>query len=101
MADNLIWDEPIADEDLDKKVNEYGIILYYKKETKLLHRTKGPASIWSSGTKLWYQNDLLHRLDGQAEELVDGSKFWWYKGECIDCSSQKEFGQQIKLKAFW
>ena len=97
---NLVWDEPIDDEDLDKKAYEYGDIRYYKKGTNIIHRTKGPATIWSSGSKFWLQNNKFHRLDGPAWES-DGSKSWYFKGEYIECSSQKKFEQLIKLKAFW
>ena len=100
MKDKLIWDEPIADEDLDKKVDEYATS-YYKKGTNIHHRTNGPARVYSSGLKAWRQNNKFHRLDGPAIEHTDGNKGeWWYKGEYIKCSSQKKFEQLIKLKAF-
>ena len=99
MKNDFIWDEPIADEDLDKVVD--GDIGYYRKGTRILHRIKGPASIWSCGTKLWLQNHMCHRLDGPAAEYSNGAKLWYYKGKYIKCSSQKEFEKLIKLKAFW
>ena len=99
--DNLVWDEPIGDEDLDKRVYNNVYIFYYKKGTNIYHRTNGPAVIYSNGLKFWYQNGLSHRLDGPADEYADGRKFWWYKGKYINCSSQKEFEKLIKLKAFW
>lgn len=41
-----------------------------------------------------------HREDGPAQEYSDGSKSWWYQGELVDVSSQKEFEQWLKYKAF-
>jgi hypothetical protein len=65
------------------------------------HREEGPAIIYQSGTKCWYQNDQLHREDGPAVEFNSGKKYWYYHGEEINCSTQKEFERLIKLKAFW
>ena len=101
MTDNLVWDEPIDDEDLDKRVYDNGDIRYYKKGTNIYHRTKGPASIWSNGSKFWYQNHMRHRLDGPAREYADGDKYWYYRGKYIECFSQQEFESLLKLKAFW
>ena len=43
----------------------------------------------------------LHRENGPAREYSDGRKDWYYQGKYIDCSSQKQFEQLIKLKVFW
>ena len=96
---NLIWDEPIADENLDKVVYDDETIYYYKNNRS--HRQNGPAGIYPNGEKIWCQNGLCHRLDGPAHEFVNGYKYWYYKGERIDCSSQQEFEKLLKLKAFW
>ena len=101
---NLIWDDPVDDEELNKEVDEYGTICYYKKGDRIYHRTNGPAVIGSNGTKFWYQNDLPHRLNGPAEEYYNGYKEWHYKGKYINCSSQQEFEKFLRLqnlKAFW
>jgi hypothetical protein len=66
-----------------------------------LHRDDGPAVEYSNGIKAWYQNGLRHRLDGPAIELSDGYKEWWIEGKPIKCSSQEEFERYIKLKLFW
>ena len=52
--------------------------MYYIKGTAILHREDGPAIEYDIGTS--------HR--------------WWYKGEYIDCHSQKEFKRIINLLAF-
>jgi hypothetical protein len=46
-----------------------------------LHNLYGPARIWS--------DDRIDKLE------------WWLYGDRICCSSQEEFEQLMKLKAFW
>jgi hypothetical protein len=46
------------------------------------------------------EKDKLHRLDGPAIEYISGEKAWYYKGIKVDCQSQEEFEQKIKLLAF-
>ena len=101
MKDNLVWDEPIDDKDLDKEIDEYGIT-YYKKGTLIRHRTNGPAVIYSDGLEFWKQNNVDHRVDGPSRDYYENNeKEWWYKGKKINCSSQQEFEKLIKLKVFW
>lgn len=45
------------------------------------HRIHGPALIFPSGTKYWYQNGQRHRLEGPAIENADGDKFWYQNGQ--------------------
>jgi hypothetical protein len=63
------------------------------------HRTDGPAII-TAESKKWFINGLYHRLDGPAIEWADGDKWWYYHGERINCNSQHEFEQLIRLRAF-
>ncbi len=42
-----------------------------------LHRTDGPAIIYSNGVNLWYQYGKLHRTDGPAVEYTHGVKLWY------------------------
>ena len=66
------------------------------------HREGGPALKYFDGTEIWFIHDELHRLDGPA--VVDpelGLIEWWINGEQINCSSQEEFEQLLKLKSFW
>ena len=46
-----------------------------------LHREDGPAVIFASGTKSWYQNGKRHREGGPAIIKTDGSKSWYQNGE--------------------
>lgn len=50
----------------------------------------------------YYENydGSYHREDGPAKEYSDGSKSWWYQGELVNVSSQEEFEQWLKYKAF-
>lgn len=81
---------------------------WYKDRTcNELHREDGPAYIADDGGyKAWYQHGRLHREDGPAQEYrrpiyKQDSNFWYVHGEPINCKSQEEFEQYIKLKAFW
>ena len=52
--------------------------------------------------KHWYcDGTILHRESGLAVEYPDGQKYWFWYGELIDCTTQEEFEQYLKLKAFW
>jgi hypothetical protein len=66
-----------------------------------IHRDNGPAVIWVNGNKSWYQHGKLHRLDGPAIERVNGKCSWYVDNIRIDCTSQEEFEQLLRLKAFW
>lgn len=76
-------------------------IFWYKKGTRIMHRTDGPALEYINGTKFWYQEGKFHRDDGPAVEFYDGTKEWWYHGKRIRCSTNQEFQRLLKLKAFW
>ena len=65
----------------DVEVDDCGAIFFYKKGTRELHRLDGPAAIWASGTRFYYQNDKIHRLDGPAVEGSYGTKKWCIEGE--------------------
>lgn len=52
--------------------------------------------------RISYWNGLKrHRLDGPAVIRADGSESWFVDGKQINCSTQQEFEQMIKLKGFW
>lgn len=80
-------------------IDEFGNKFWY--EDDFFHRVDGPAVEYTSGTKHWFQNGKLHRIDGPAIEWDNGNKSWWIKGEQICSSSQQEFEQLLKMKAFW
>jgi hypothetical protein len=78
-------------------INQFGKFYYLNDQ---FHRVGGPAIEDVNGTKAWYVYGKQHREDGPAIEWNDGDKYWYYHGEKIDCKTQKEFEQFIKLKAF-
>ena len=45
-----------------------------------LHRDDGPAVVYHSGSKFWYQHGRRHREDGPAIELWTGTKEWFNHG---------------------
>lgn len=61
---------------LDCRVDGLGSLRYYNALGQL-HREYGPAVLYASGCRAWYQNDLLHSLDGPAVEYADGSREWY------------------------
>ncbi len=46
-----------------------------------LHCSSGPAIIYHSGIKIWYQHGKLHRDGGPAIIYAKGSQFWYQHGE--------------------
>jgi hypothetical protein len=80
-------------------VDSGGTKIYYLNDN--YHREDGPAIEYLNGGKSWYQNGEFHRLDGPAMEFSNGDKYWYFHGKEIDCSSQKEFEDKIKLAMFW
>jgi hypothetical protein len=65
------------------------------------HREDGPAIEDTSGNKYWFIMGALHREDGPAIEYPDGLKKWYLNDERIPCTTQKQFEQLMRLKAFW
>ena len=73
---------------------------YY--ENGKLHRLNGlPAEEYSNGSKSYYEYGELHRLDGPAIDFLDAPSRWYIKGKRLSCTTQEEFEQLMKLKAFW
>jgi hypothetical protein len=72
---------------------------------KITKLPNGRASCeFTDGEKHWYLNMnlvIFHREDGPAWEGNDGSKEWWINGECLPCTTQKQFERLMRLKAFW
>lgn len=62
------------------EVTQLGLTIY-KNAAGQFHRTDGPAILYPSGTKEWYQNGLRHRLNGPAVVLPNGTVFWYIKGQ--------------------
>jgi hypothetical protein len=65
------------------------------------HREDGPALEYTNGDKIWYINGKCHREDGPAVEYADGTKCWYINDKQISCTTQKQFEQLMRLKAFW
>ena len=65
------------------------------------HRIGGPAYIGKNGTQFWSVNGKYHREDGPATINHNGEKHWYLDDELIECKTQEEFDQLIRLKSFW
>jgi hypothetical protein len=76
-----------------------GTKCWYRNDQR--HREDGPAIEDADEAKYWYRNGQLHREDGPACEYADGDKRWYFRGKHIDCKTNKEFLQLMKMKAFW
>ena len=55
---------------------------WYRNVMGQLHRIGGPAVLYSTGAKHWYQNNRLHRTDGPAIDRANGHKEWWQNDQC-------------------
>ena len=68
----------------------------------IIREYDGPdgLEIDNDGNKRYWKNNMRHRLDGPAVERSDGSKYWHVNGVHIKVSSQEEFKQYMRLKAF-
>jgi hypothetical protein len=66
-----------------------------------LHRDNDLPAYIGIGEKCWYQHGKLHRTTGPAIICSDGTQRWHLNGKQIDCKTQAEFLQLMRLKAFW
>ena len=57
-------------------IDEHGIKEWHDSDGKL-HRDDGPAIMYASGTKEWWQHGECHRDNGPAIEYANGHKEWW------------------------
>ena len=93
--------------DLNQYHREDGPAIEYADGTKwwyrngLCHREDGPAVEYADGDKRWYRNHQIHREDGPAIEYANGDKRWFFRDKRIDCKTNEEFLQLMKMKAFW
>ena len=53
-------------DDLDKYEYDNDDILYFKKNTDIVHNPYGPAIIYKTGAKIYIIENKWHRLDGPA-----------------------------------
>ena len=61
------------------ETDEHGTVSFFN-NAGAVHRTDGPAVIYSDGTETWYQHGKLHRLDGPAVIHANGSRSWFQDG---------------------
>ena len=78
--------------------NKHGSI-FYTLDGKY-HRDGAPA-FECVQFKAWYQHGKEHREDGAAVEYASGIKYWYLHGKLLTCSTQEEFEQLMRLRAFW
>jgi len=64
-------------DDLDKCTNDFGDIVYYKKNTTIWHNPYGPTIICKDGYIAYIINDKWHRLDGPARIWSGGYEEYW------------------------
>ena len=90
------------EDQVQHEIDEFGNHKYYLNGQ--LHRENGPALENINGDQFYYQYGKLHREDGPAYICVcmePNIIKWYWEGTRIKCTSQQEFEQLIKLKAFW
>lgn len=64
-----------------------------------LHREDGPAIDYKT-LKIWYQQDQIHRIDGPAI-IAEKENKYYLKGKEVDVTTDEDFFNFIKFKAFW
>ena len=69
--------------DLDKYKNNFGNIIYCKKDTNIYHNPYGPAFISINGYKEYIIDNKIHRLDGPAKIWPDGYTEYWINNKCL------------------
>ena len=69
--------------DLDKYEYYDGDIVYFKKDTDIIHNPYGPALAGKDGHKEYLINDNLHRLDGPAIIWGDGVEQYYINDKLL------------------
>jgi len=87
-------------DDLDKYENNFGAIIYYKKNTKIVSNPYGPAIIYKDGTKYYCIEDKYHRIDGPAIIYKDGTEEYWINN-IRKGNTKQEFYNVIKNLNLW
>ena len=59
------------------RIDQYGNKRWFNEQGQL-HRTDGPAIIWSDGGTDWHINGRRHRTDGPALTLSAGTQVWYF-----------------------
>ena len=73
--DNRSHERKVLTTEFFKKFSKYMDNMSWY-ENGVLHRDRGPATIWTCGKREWYKNGVRHREDGPA--MVDGEIEEWY-----------------------
>jgi hypothetical protein len=76
---NVVWTFELLGLNFSGMLEDNGYQTWY--QNGKLHRTDGPAIIYSDGTKYWYLNGKYHRTDGPAAIYPDGSEHWYQNGK--------------------
>lgn len=74
------------------ETDEHGTVSFFN-NAGAVHRTDGPAVIYSDGTETWCQHGKLHRLDGPAVIRPNGVCHWFLFGSQV---SEEEFIERVK-----
>ena len=73
-------------------VEEWGVIVFFKKGTKMFHRKDGPAYVSSDGYEAWYFEGKRHREDGPAITYSTGEEFYYLNHERL---TKEEFVARV------
>ena len=82
--------------DLNKYIDEFKNIWYYKKNTNIIHNSYGPAFI-NRLYEVYYIENKIHRLDGPAIIHSNGLKYYFIDGKKL---SKEEFDINKKRLKF-
>jgi hypothetical protein len=69
--------EGLSGEKITDKGNGGEIIYTYTNGKGQRHRDNAPATIFSTGGEIWYQNGKKHRENGPAMTDIDGTQHWF------------------------
>ena len=83
--------------DLDKYQFDDERIVYYKKNTFMLHNPYSPAIIHKNGYKVYYINNNLHRLDGPARIWKNGEREYWINGDYLNEEQFEMHPERLKF----
>ena len=83
--------------DLDKYKNKNGKIVYYKKDTHIVHNPYGPAIIYSDGVKFYYIENNLHRLDGPAIIWPNDEEQYWINDKFLTKEEFETHPERLKF----
>ena len=83
-------------DDLDKYKNDFGEIMYYKKDTNIWHNPYGPAIICKDGRKYYYIDNKLHRLDGPAIIWQNNFENYYINDICLNKEEFETHPERLK-----